>query len=311
MDVAKVVDRIIEAYSKYDIKRDEIEKRLKLLIEEFKVPEREAIATVINWIRREREIPEPVIFAEDKKIERLTDCREGEFVNLEIKVVQLWDPKSPSIKQTGLVGDETGVVKFVSWKKAEKVPLLEEGKCYSLKNVAVSFYRDRPQIQLNTYTVVEEIDRDIQLPSRSVEFTAPMVHVLGNSGLIQRCPECRRVVNKSTCPIHGRVQAYDDLRVKAVFDDGTDTYNVILDENAVSSLTGIDLEKAKQMAQENLSRESVLDELIDRLVGRYYKVKGRVAGDWILVEEIEPANLSSIEDLVKEVLNSHRNLYKP
>jgi len=284
MDVAKVVDRIIEAYSKYDIKRDEIEKRLKLLIEEFKVPEREAIATVINWIRREREIPEPVIFAEDKKIERLTDCREGEFVNLEIKVVQLWDPKSPSIKQTGLVGDETG---------------------------AVSFYRDRPQIQLNTYTVVEEIDRDIQLPSRSVEFTAPMVHVLGNSGLIQRCPECRRVVNKSTCPIHGRVQAYDDLRVKAVFDDGTDTYNVILDENAVSSLTGIDLEKAKQMAQENLSRESVLDELIDRLVGRYYKVKGRVAGDWILVEEIEPANLSSIEDLVKEVLNSHRNLYKP
>jgi replication factor A1 len=302
MDISKVVDRIMEAYGKYDVKREEIEKKLKLMIEEFRVPEREAITTVINWIKREYEISEPLILAEQKNVEKLAECREGEFVNLEVKVVQLWEPRSPSIKQAGLVGDETGIVKFVTWKKAEKVPMLEEGKCYALKNVAVSFYRDRPQVQLNTYTVVEEIEKDIRLPSKDVEFVAPIVHVLGNSGLIQRCPECRRVVSKNTCPIHGKISPLDDLRVKAVFDDGRETYNAILDENAISSLTGIDLEKARQMAQENLSRESVLDELVDKLVGRYYKVKGRVAGDWIIVEQIDFAKLDSVEGLIREAI---------
>ena len=74
--------------------------------------------------------------------------------------------------------------------------MLEEGKCYVLKNVAVNFYQNRAQVQVNTYSTVEEIDEDIQLPARTVEFVAPMVHIMANSGLIQRCPECNRVVSR-------------------------------------------------------------------------------------------------------------------
>ena len=60
----------------------------------------------------------------------------------------------------------------------------------------------------------------------------------------------------------------------------------MLNEDAIKDLTGIDLEKAKEMAKETMSREVVLEELQDKLIGRYYHVKGRIVGDWILAEEI-------------------------
>ena len=286
MNVDKAVDKILEAFSKYGVERKDVESRLKLLIDEFKIPVDEAVKTVVNWIKKNYQISEPVILAEPKKIAELNECDEGQFVTVKCKVVQLWDPKSPSIKQAGLVGDETGVTKFVVWAKAENVPMLEEGKCYVLKNVAVNFYQNRAQVQVNTYSTVEEIDEDIQLPARTVEFVAPMVHIMGNSGLIQRCPECHRVVSRGVCTIHGKVKPYDDLRVKAVFDDGENVYNVLLNEDAIKDLTGIDLEKAKEMAKETMSREVVLEELQDKLIGRYYHVRGRIIGDWILAEEI-------------------------
>ena len=52
MNVDKAVDKILEAFSKYGVERKDVESRLKLLIDEFKIPVDEAVKTVINWIKR-------------------------------------------------------------------------------------------------------------------------------------------------------------------------------------------------------------------------------------------------------------------
>jgi replication factor A1 len=45
------------------------------------------------------------------------------------KVIQLRNSTSDKITQTGLIGDETGVIKFTIWRTSVALPL-EEGKTF-------------------------------------------------------------------------------------------------------------------------------------------------------------------------------------
>ena len=80
----------------------------------------------------------------------------GRWVNLEVEVLELWEPYTESMAQVGLLGDSTGVIKFVSWAKSE-LPELEEGKAYSLEMVVTDEHEGRNSVNLNSETNVEEI----------------------------------------------------------------------------------------------------------------------------------------------------------
>src|SRR5699024_1473031 len=80
----------------------------------------------------------------------------GRWVNLEAEVLELWKPYTESMAQVGLLGDSTGVIKFVSWAKSD-LPELEEGKAYSLEMVVTDEHEDQNSVNLNSETNVEEI----------------------------------------------------------------------------------------------------------------------------------------------------------
>ena len=80
-----------------------------------------------------------------------------------------------------------------------------------------------------------------------------------NSGLIQRCAECGIVIRVSAQ--YTAKKYVDDLRVKAVLDDGVNTYPVVMGADIVEKLTGINLEKAKQIVAEALDRRAFLQEI--------------------------------------------------
>ena len=285
--VEELADQILSQFAGlgYEINRDEVIKRLKLLLYEFKVPESEAVRTVRNWIIKEYGIPrEKVVEAPLVKIKDIT--KPGQWVSLKAKVVQIWDSTSPSVSQVGLIGDETGIIKFVIWAKSGKGEV-EEGKCYLFKNVVTDSFQGRMQINVGRTSEIVEIDEDIQLPPREIEVIGALVAIQQNSGLIQRCEQCHRVMTKGICPIHGKVKGYDDLRVKGVLDDGENVYEIILNEENIKELTGIDLEKAKQIASERLDRNAVLSELKRMLLGRYFKVAGVRGGRYLLVRRVE------------------------
>ncbi len=285
--VEELADQILSQFAGlgYEINRDEVIKRLKLLLYEFKVPESEAVRTVRNWIIKEYGIPrEKVVEAPLVKIKDIT--KPGQWVSLKAKVVQIWDSTSPSVSQVGLIGDETGIIKFVIWAKSGKGEV-EEGKCYLFKNVVTDSFQGRMQINVGRTSEIVEIDEDIQLPPREIEVIGALVAIQQNSGLIQRCEQCHRVMTKGICPIHGKVKGYDDMRVKGVLDDGENVYEIILNEGNIKDLTGIDLEKAKQIASERLDRNAVLSELKRILLGRYFKVAGVRGGRYLLVRRVE------------------------
>ena len=85
------------------------------------------------------------------KIEEITTA--GKWISIEAKVIQIWENSNEAISQTGLVGDETGVTKFVTCKKSS-CPLLELGETYRFKNVVTSEYNDRFSLSLNKNTII-------------------------------------------------------------------------------------------------------------------------------------------------------------
>lgn len=69
-------------------------------------------------------------------------------MDVTVKVVELWEPTHDSIDQVGLIGDESGRLKFTKWAKAE-LPAVEEGSVYKFSNVVTSAYEGRYSINLN------------------------------------------------------------------------------------------------------------------------------------------------------------------
>jgi replication factor A1 len=112
-----------------------------------------------------------------------------------------------------------------------------------------------------------------------VELVGNVIAVRDGSGLIERCPECGRVVQNGQCRTHGAVDGVDDLRIKAILDDGTGTVTAILDDELTEAIYGGDVEDAKEHAREEMDQEAVADAIRETLVGREFRVRGSLSVD--------------------------------
>jgi len=112
-----------------------------------------------------------------------------------------------------------------------------------------------------------------------VLLTGSVIEVRDGSGLIQRCPECGRVVQNDQCRTHGQVDPEDDLRVKAILDDGTETVTAILDRELTAEVYGGGLEDALDHARDAMNRDVVAERIAERLEGREYRVRGSLSVD--------------------------------
>jgi len=286
----------------YEIPLEEVEKRLRKLIVEFKVPPEEARRSVHNYFLKELNLKSLPV-SRDSEIVKIADITEGgRWISLKAKVLELWEPRSESVSQVGLLGDDTGVIKFVIWSKSD-LPEVEEGKSYLFKNVVTDIFQGRTQVNVNRNSEIIELSEEISTKPREMEIRGAIVDIYSGSGLIQRCPECGRIVNKGLCATHGKVIGVYDLRVRAVLDDGEETYDLFFDRERVERICDLTVEKAKKMIAESLDRTVVEDYISSRLLGKYFSVRGRIFGRYFFVEEITPLELSAeeLEKLMEEV----------
>ena len=218
------------------------------------------------------------------EIDSITES--NKWINLHAKVVQLWDSEHESIDQVGLIGDETGTIKFIKWAKSE-LPSLVEGKSYSFENLTTDEFEERFSVKFNKNSSIKELDEDIEVGFSTTEFTGAMVHIQDGSGLIRRCPMCNRALMKGTCMEHGNVDGIHDLRIKAVLDNGIMVQEALFNREITESISGITLEEAKEMAVDALDQGVVQDEMKKRLLCRYYTMSGSLLDRYMLVENVQ------------------------
>ncbi len=227
----------------------------------------------------------------------------GQWVDLKVKVAQLWETTSDAISQSGLVGDETGSIKFVKWAKAD-LSNLEEGKSYLLRNLVTDEFQGRFSVKLNRTSQIEPLDVDVEIGSQAAEFSGALVDVQKGSGLIKRCPVCKRSLAKGVCSEHGKVEGTYDLRIKAVLDDGRRVQDVLINRETTERLVGLTLDEAKQMAMEALDHEVVRSLIESKLMGRYFSIIGPRVDRYLLVEtinDVPPVTESRVDELTAEV----------
>jgi len=290
-DVRKDARELHERFSDHlDVTEDEIAERLTTLTEEYMVPREEARRSVESHYLEEAGLERDDLGSggSNPKV-KVEDIEEDEqWLDLTAKVVDLWEPGHESIGQVGLLGDETGTVKFTAWASSD-LPALEEETVYRLSNVVTDEYEGRYSVKLNRTTTIEELDEEMEVGENSAEAEGALVAMQSGSGLIKRCPEedCTRVLQNGRCSEHGDVEGEFDLRIKGVLDDGTEVQEVIFDQEATEALTGTTLEEAKQRAMDALDTEVVADDMRERTLGQYYRVRGPQFGRYVLADEVE------------------------
>lgn len=87
----------------------------------------------------------------------------GMWPTLQVKVEQLWESEHPSIRQLGVFTDDTGIIKFVSWEKAN-LPLMEEGATYKVGKVPVTAFEGRFQVALVSITTITRVENEEARP---------------------------------------------------------------------------------------------------------------------------------------------------
>ncbi|NUB90579.1 MULTISPECIES: replication factor A [Haloterrigena] len=289
-DVRQHADDIHDQFSDHiDVSVDDVEERLTTLVDEYKVPIDEARRSVTNHYLEEAGLEREDISRGGSEEVNVEDVDEPEqWIDLTAKVIELWDPRSDSVAQVGLLGDPTGTIKFTKWAKSD-LPSLEEGAVYDLRNVVTDEYQGRYSVKLNSTTVIEELDEDLEVGDDTSEIEGALVDMQSGSGLIKRCPkeDCTRVLQNGRCNEHGEVEGEFDLRIKAVVDDGIDAHEVIFDKEATEDLTGLSLEEAKDMAMDALDTTIVADEIAADIVGTYYRIEGPTFGRYVLADDVE------------------------
>lgn len=304
MDVKELAAQISVRFSEQGVRvsTEEIEQRLNSLINDFKVPVDEARRSVISHFGK-RYTDDGLAAPAELNFSKIADIdTEDKWINLKVKIVQLWEPNSPSIAQVGLFGDETGAIKFTSWSSAN-LPVLKNGMSYSIRNAVTKSWQGRFSVSLNKATDIAPLDQDIAVGRAEVEMSGAIIDVQSGSGLIKRCPQCNRVVIKGYCTEHGKVSGVYDLRIKGVLDNGEIVSDVLFNRELTEKLTGITLEEAKEMAIEALDQDIVADMIKGLIIGRYYSLRGNKTPRWLLIADFsEPKNLD--EDDIDSVLKT-------
>ncbi|MEM2924347.1 MAG: replication factor A [Methanocellales archaeon] len=287
-ETKKITEELCHRFTELGVECNEkdIEDKLRILTDEFKVPLEEAKKSIIAQMLRSSKLSKEQFYSPAESITKIEQIQAaGSWVDLKVRVIQLWMPENPAIKQVGLLGDETGVIKFINWVKSN-LPPLEEGKCYHIKRAVSDEWQGRFSVKFNRKTKVKEIAEEIEVSNPIVELEGALIDIQTGSGLIKRCPSCKRVLTRGICAEHGSITGEYDLRVKAVIDTGRETQDIILNRAMVEQITGTTLESAKEMALAALDANAVLDEIKGEIVGRYFRVRGPRVGRYILAEEV-------------------------
>ncbi|WP_366513118.1 nucleotide-binding protein [Methanoregula sp.] len=218
--------------------------------------------------------------------------------NVRAKFIQEWDASHDRMLQSGLLGDETGTIKFVMWKEPGKERLVP-GAVYNLFYAQVDEFNGRLSLNLNTATILQE-EGEIAVTGGEATITGAIVHIAPGSGIIKRCPVegCNRALSRQNyCPVHEiQPKFIYDLRIKGWLDDGEKTHNVLVQREVVESLTGISLAQAQEIAENNpLGMDEVFLQMRDKVLGRYITCSGREIDNRLLVNKCEIVKFSSAD----------------
>ncbi len=221
---------------------------------------------------------------------------------------------------SGVLADETGKVQFSAWSDFK----LKPNEVVRISRATVKAWRGIPQLSfddradltkiLEKFPSAEELQAtglslisEIAARGGATDVTVRgvLVEIRDGSGLIMRCPECKRALQKGMCKIHGRVEGFPDLRIKAILDDGSGAVSVVMNRELTERLMGITLDESMQKAKDAMNFDIVKDAMDEQLTLKLVTASGSITADQfglsMIVKEAQLAKVD-VKDEAERVL---------
>ncbi|MDG1541648.1 MAG: hypothetical protein P8Q39_02265 [Candidatus Thalassarchaeaceae archaeon] len=233
-------------------------------------------------------------------VAQVIEWKERNFTNSDGEEKTLWG---------GEIIDPTGRCRMTAWDKlpidAEKLPVF-----VSVSGVRVRSWQGTPDITIDQADQVEilgsppwdaidasdhwvkhELGTLVNGGSvNGVETEGCIVSVRSDSGIIHRCPECRRVLRDHACNDHGAVEGVKDMRLRMVIDDGAQSASILLNGVSTEAYLGKDIDQVTSQI-DDFGAETFVEGLRADLLGKSVTARGRCLvdeqGAMFLAEELE------------------------
>ena len=271
-------------------------------------------------------------FASTEELSQITTSKIGDLRNgmkdvITTVQVESWQSRTftnsdgeEKIVRSGDVMDPTGRCRLTAWCEIDPKP----GDFLHLTNARVQFWQGSPDLVVDSSDQVsnltdapwEAIDPeqhwvDIELSDlvtsgsrRGIKTRGTIVAIRADSGIIHRCPECRRILRDGACIDHGAQHGVEDLRLKFVVDNGVHNAPLIMAKDPSEKLLNMSQEIVKEKISKN-GHEDFLSEIRNNYLARKVIIHGRslvdTQGAMILAEEVTFDNTSN-EDAANLVM---------
>jgi len=272
---------------------------------------------------------EPYIDSEFPSIEQLADSMESKIADLrngmrDVSItlqVENWSQRTfenqegeTKVVRSGDVLDPTGRCRLTAWCEFDP----NDGDYIRIEKGRVQFWQGSPDLVIDEISQVaisegepwQKIDPgnhwiDVNLSDlvvggsrRGIETSGSIVAVRADSGIIQRCPECRRVLRDGTCSEHGEQNGEEDLRLRFVIDNGVSNASLLLARGASEDFLKKDMGEIKDQIGKDGS-ESFVSSLRSMTLSHPLTVRGRTIvdeqGAMILADSAEIERKDPIE----------------
>jgi replication factor A1 len=197
---------------------------------------------------------------------------------------------------------------------------ISQGELLRISGGYLTSWRGMPRLTLDEKDRIEKADlpefpregelasaRSTTLESVFSEGGAIDVNIRGiavdikeNSGLVLRCPECKRVVQKGECRIHNVVEPVPDLRVKGIIDDATGSCVFVLNRHLTESMLGASMEDCQKALAEGKEGAGIYSRVEGSVLGRPFDVRGDVTRDqygfMLIATDIKPVSIDAAHE---------------
>ncbi len=232
---------------------------------------------------------------QETEIKKLTELKDGginvhtvfTILNVEAHDINTKDGAKKIL--SGIVADENTKIPFTSWII---LPELAAGNTVEVKNAYIRSFRGVPSLNINENSTVIKVDKKMEYKETGsvrigditgkdgaydIVIEGNILSIRPGSGLIARCPECSRVIQKGMCRVHGKVDEKTDMRIKAIIDDGTGALTLVLDAGLTQKICGYTIEEAQKIAKTAMSQKAVEDEIKKKLIGKILAARGNMS----------------------------------
>jgi ssDNA-binding replication factor A large subunit len=162
------IEALVSKYSPLGIEKQKIISSFNRYVHEFSLPAAEAIRTLSHDYdkqlgiidpegNRTGEIEENFVKIGDLSRDMMDAPVRGQLMTVEI-------PKSQKLSYAGIIGDETGSIRFVFSKALKDIPDLISGKSYEFYGAQVSEYGGSLSLFLTGYSAVYEAAGPVDAP---------------------------------------------------------------------------------------------------------------------------------------------------